>query len=43
MRRVSGVNLPMVLRVCNYAEQALDELAQTAAAGARTGVVVDTL
>jgi PTS system ascorbate-specific IIA component len=42
VRRVSGVNLPMVLRVCNYAEQALDELAQTAASGARTGVVVDT-
>jgi PTS system mannose-specific IIA component len=43
IRRVSGVNLPMVLRVCNYAEQPLDELAQTAASGARTGVVVDTL
>jgi PTS system ascorbate-specific IIA component len=43
IRRVSGVNLSMVLRVCNYAEQTLDELAQTAASGARTGVVVDTL
>ena len=43
IRRVSGISLPMVLRVCNYAEQGLDELAQTAASGARTGVVVDSL
>jgi PTS system ascorbate-specific IIA component len=42
MRRVSGVNLPMLLRVLNYAEQTLDELVLTAASGARTGVVIDT-
>jgi PTS system ascorbate-specific IIA component len=41
MRRVSGLNLPMLLRVLNYPEQPLDELAQTAASGARSGVVVD--
>jgi PTS system mannose-specific IIA component len=41
-RRVSGLNLPMLLRVLNYPEQALDELAATAATGARTGVVVDS-
>jgi mannose PTS system EIIA component len=41
MRRVSGVNLPMLLRVLNYPEQTLDELSHTAAAGARSGVVID--
>ena len=40
-RRVSGVGLPMLLRVLNYPEQSLDELARTAAAGARNGVVID--
>jgi len=40
-RRVSGLSLPMVLRVMHYAEQDLDELARTAAAGGRTGVVID--
>ena len=40
-RRVSGLSLPMLLRVFNYAEQPLDELARTAAAGGRNGVVVD--
>jgi len=40
-RRVSGLGLPMLLRVMNYPEQDLDELARTAAAGARNGVVVD--
>lgn len=41
MRRVSGVNLPMLLRVMNYAEQDLDELVATATTGARNGVVID--
>lgn len=41
VRRVSGLSLPMLLRVLNYAEQSLDELALTAAAGARNGVVLD--
>jgi mannose PTS system EIIA component len=40
-RRVSGLGLPMLLRVLNYPEQSLDELARTAAAGARNGVVID--
>lgn len=40
-KRVSGLSLPMLLRVQNYPEQPLDELARTAAAGARNGVVID--
>ena len=42
VRRVSGLNLPMLLRVLNYADQPLDDLALTAASGARGGVVIDT-
>jgi len=41
IRRVSGLNLPMLLRVLNYAEQGLSELAQTAAQGGRTGIRID--
>ena len=41
VRRVSGLSLPMLLRVFNYPEQPLDELARTAAAGGRNGVVTD--
>jgi PTS system ascorbate-specific IIA component len=41
IRRVSGLNLPMLLRVLNYAEQDLSELAQTAANGGRTGIRID--
>ncbi|KFN45116.1 hypothetical protein N789_03585 [Arenimonas oryziterrae DSM 21050 = YC6267] len=41
VRRISGLSLPMLLRVFNYAEQPLDELARTAAAGGRNGVVND--
>ena len=40
-RRVAGLSLPMLLRVMNYGEQTLDELARTAANGARNGVVLD--
>ncbi|MET0328009.1 MAG: PTS sugar transporter subunit IIA [Luteimonas sp.] len=40
-RRVSGLSLPMLLRVMNYPEQALDALPATAAAGARNGVLHD--
>ena len=40
-RRVAGMNLPMLLRVCNYADQPLDELALTAVSGGKTGVVLD--
>ncbi len=38
---VSGLNLPMLLRVLNYPEQSLDELAQTAASGGRSGIDAD--
>lgn len=41
VRRVSGLNLPMLLRVLNYPEQTLSELAQTAASGGRTGIQID--
>ncbi len=41
MRRVSAVNLPMLLRVMNYADLDLDELPAIAAAGARNGVILD--
>lgn len=41
VRRVSGLSLPMLLRVMNYAELRLDELPAVAAAGARNGVQVD--
>lgn len=40
-RRVSGVNLPMLLRVMNYADQNLDGLTLTAASGGRNGVQCD--
>lgn len=43
VRRVSGLSLPMLLRVMNYAELELDELPAVAAAGARNGVVCDDL
>ncbi|MDE2456052.1 MAG: PTS fructose IIA subunit family protein [Burkholderiales bacterium] len=39
VRRVSGLNLPMLLRALNYPEQPLAELAQTAANGGRAGIV----
>jgi PTS system ascorbate-specific IIA component len=38
-RRVSGLNLPMLLRLYNYPELELEELARTAAAGGRNGVI----
>ena len=40
-RRVSGLNLSMLMRVMNYAELSLDELVSTAVQGARGGVVID--
>lgn len=39
--RVSGLNLPMLLRVLNYPEQSLAELAQTAEHGGRAGIRID--
>jgi PTS system mannose-specific IIA component len=41
VRRVSSLNLPMLLRVMNYAELPLDELPAVAAAGARNGAILD--
>ena len=41
VRRVSALNLPMLLRVMNYAELGLDELPAAATAGARNGVLHD--
>ncbi len=36
---VSGVNLPMLLRVLNYNGQPLDQMAATAVEGAKRGIV----
>ncbi len=41
LKCVSGLNLPMLLRVLNYAEQPLETLAETAASGGRSGIFVD--
>ena len=41
VRRVSALSLPMLLRVMNYAEQGLDQLPATAAAGTRNVAIVD--
>lgn len=39
VRVLSGVNLPMVLRVLNYADLDLDTIARRAAEGGRIGVI----
>ena len=41
VRRVAALSLPMLLRVMNYAEQGLEELPATAAAGTRNGAIID--
>ena len=41
VRRVAGLNLPMLLRVLNYAEQPLADLVQTAEQGGRAGIRID--
>ncbi|MGJ7901557.1 PTS sugar transporter subunit IIA [Lysobacter sp. 1R34A] len=41
VRRVSALNLPMLLRVMNYSELELDQLPAVASAGARNGVILD--
>ncbi|MFT4650509.1 MAG: PTS system mannose-specific IIA component [Polaribacter sp.] len=38
---VSGINLPMLLRVLNYPNQSLEALSLTAIEGARKGVIQD--
>ena len=35
---ISGVNLPMLLRVLNYSTQSLQQLCDTAVSGARSGI-----
>jgi PTS system ascorbate-specific IIA component len=40
-RCVSGLNLPMLLRVLNYPDKPLDELAEVAACGGRGGICID--
>jgi PTS system ascorbate-specific IIA component len=37
-RVISGINLPMLLRVLNYPHQSLEQLCQTASSGAIKGV-----
>ena len=37
-RVVSGVNLPMLLRVLNYREQSLQQLCDTASSGGQSGI-----
>lgn len=43
VRRVSALSLPMLLRVLNYAELELADLPAVAAAGARSGAIIDDL
>jgi len=40
-RVISGINLPMLLRVLNYADQSLEQLCQTALTGGTKGVKTD--
>jgi Phosphotransferase system, mannose/fructose-specific component IIA len=40
VRVISGVNLPMLLKVCNYAGLNLDALAEKAATGGRDGIML---
>ncbi|MEZ5542998.1 MAG: PTS sugar transporter subunit IIA [Pseudomonadota bacterium] len=37
---VAGINMPMLLRVMNYPDRELAELAECAASGARNGIVL---
>jgi PTS system mannose-specific IIA component len=41
LRCVSGLNLPMLLRVLNYSEKTLPELVEIAATGGRGGIFID--
>lgn len=43
VRRVSALSLPMLLRVMNYAELELADLPAVAAAGARSGAIIDDI
>ena len=39
---ISGLNMPMLLRIMNYPELDLDSLAEKAASGAHDGIIVTT-
>lgn len=39
-RVVAGVNLPMLVRICNYPKSSLDELAKIAVEGGQRGIVM---
>jgi PTS system ascorbate-specific IIA component len=39
VRVVSGINLPMLIRILNYPQLPLEELARKAVSGARAGIV----
>ncbi|MCF6764697.1 PTS sugar transporter subunit IIA [Thiotrichales bacterium 19S3-7] len=41
VRVVCGLNLPMLLRVLNYIEEPLDELAEIASDGGHRGIIVE--
>lgn len=41
LRRVSGLNLPMLLRVLTYSDLKLDPLADIASEGGRAGIISD--
>lgn len=38
---VAGVNMPMLLRIMNYPDRDLDDLAEYAASGARNGIMLN--
>ena len=38
---ISGINLPMLLRVLNYAHQSIGQLCETAIYGGKTGIRLD--
>jgi PTS system mannose-specific IIA component len=42
-RVVSGVNMPMLLRVLNYSRQSLQQLCETAVAGGKSGIQQDNV
>jgi len=42
-RLISGLNLPMLIRVLNYRDQSLDELTSKALSGGRKGITVYNL
>jgi PTS system ascorbate-specific IIA component len=41
-RVISGVNVPMLLRILNYPDASLDKLAEIAVEGAHNGVIIST-